>query len=185
MTDDNPRTFTAPGVAAAGDPSAPPAAGELNSPLDDLRAELAAELEHFETFEVSTRPGYAVRFDVDIEHEKLGLWRKRAKDKSQPDGLDELLWASIIVASQAVAILRNGVPVFEADAGVSPFAGAELLGIYGVGRPVDAVQRFYGRDSQVINTCWAVLSAAGYGEEAKKADDDDAADPTRSSSRSS
>lgn len=181
MTDDNARTFTAPG---AGDPSAPPAAGELNTALDDLRAELSAELEHFETFEVSTRPGYAVRFDVDIEHPKLGLWRKRARDKTQPDGLDELLWASIIVASQAVAIVRNGVPVFEASDGVGPFAATEFLAIYDVGRPVDAVQRFYGRDSQVIAAAWAILTAAGYGDEAKKADDDES-DPTRSSSRSS
>lgn len=186
MTD---HQFSAPGLRDP-DPdgnNAPEHAGDpekLATPLDDLRAELTAELARYETFDVDGRPGYAVRYDVDIEHPKLGLWRKRAKDTTQPDGLDELKWAATILAAQAVAVVRHGVDVFVAgDHGVA-FNDPELRSILDVGRAIDAVRKFYGRDAAVVTTAYAVLNAAGYGKEAIRSEDD-GEDPTRSSSTSS
>lgn len=146
-----------------------------STPLSELRDELTAELEHLETFEVPGRPGYAVRFDVDVDHNRLGHWRKRAKDTTQPEGLDEVKWAASILASQAVAIVRHGADL-ELDGQPATFATPAFQELLGVGRPIDAVKALYGRHASVIATAWAVLEAAGYNRRP-----DEAEDPTTAS----
>lgn len=172
-------TFAAPGV----DVTRPPAAleadeiiepGKHTPALDSIVGELTAELENEKTFEVPGRPGYAVTYDVDIDHTMLGLWRRRARDKDQPDEFDELKFSLTILAAQCLRIIRNGAPL-ELDGDEVTFRDRAFFTLLGTQSANAAVRKLYGRDAHAIAASRAVLEAAGYGTELDE-------DPTPASS---
>ena len=140
--------------------------------LDELRSELAAEVATPPlTLAVPGRTDYAVRYSTELAHEQLTAWRKTARDKQAPEGIDELRWASIVLANQAEVVLRKGVEV-ELDGRPANFQHEGFRGMLGADlRATAAVRKFYGRDSDVIAAALAVIRAAGYGDDAD-------ADPT-------
>lgn len=152
------------------------------SPLDALRAELAQEVpEELLTLDVPTRADTAVRFDTEVEWEELVAWRKRASSKANrsaanPEGVDLMRLAAIVVANTAVAIVHKGTEVTGTNGEVLTFAHPELLAMLGVERAVDAVRKFYGRDGHVQAAAGRVIDAAGYGDELGELDPDE--DPT-------
>lgn len=201
-TTPEPRTFAAPGVA--GELGARPAstigpeerhavddldrprptpervAAEIATPLDALRDEVTAELAETTTLEIPGRPGYGVRFSLNIDHPMLGLWRKKAKDSQQPEGIDELKWACIILAAQAEAIVRNGDELVL-DGEPVTFSSRPLLELLGAREAHQAVRKLYGRDAHIVNTAYVLLELAGYGTRPGELD---GSNPTRNSSRS-
>jgi len=149
-------------------------AGSSNE-LGDLRDELVAELdEETKPLEVSTRAGFAVVFSKDIDFDLLKAYRRRAGGTKTKDA-DELRFSSIILASACRRILRNGEPL-TAEGEPVTFASPAFLELYGVGRAVEAVRRFYGRDGVVLAAANWLLAEAGYGDEPLEED------PTRGSS---
>lgn len=185
MTDTRP-TFPAPGLPG---PAAMSSAGDVDedldldrtsapsTPLTDLAAELAEELDAEVILEIPARAGYEVAYGLDIDHHLLGQWQKRAKDTTQPGQFDELRFACTVLAAKARRIIRNGAPVVldgvEADFRTPAFHAA-----LGVGRAIDAVRKVYGRDAHVVTAARSLLAAAGY------SDDVMTADPTADSSTS-
>lgn len=179
-TPDPAATFAAPGVDLTRPPTSPLEADEVIAPgkhtpaLDSLVGELTAELAAEKTFPVPGRPGYAVTFDVDVDHTMLGLWRKAARDKDQPDAFDELKFACTIVAAQCIRIIRNGAPL-ELDGVEVTFRDRAFFTLLGTQSANSAVRKLYGRDAHIIATSTAILSAAGYGSDVDE-------DPTPASS---
>lgn len=176
-----PPTFGRTGIVSPpdSDPDLAPVAldGDLAAPkartmLDELRAELAAEVE-VEDFrlDVPERPGYAVVYAADVTYDELTAWRKRAKDTSKPGGINELRLSTIILANKAVDLIRQGEPT-----GLT-FRDPALVELLGAGSATDAVRRLYGLDGHVNAAALAVLQASGFGDELAEAGDD--ADPTR------
>lgn len=148
------------------------------SPLDAIRAELAAEVEQNDiTLEVPGRPGYAVRYATKLSYEQLMGWRKRAVDKAMPLGVDELRLAALVCANQCRAILRHGEEI-TTDGAPLTFASPQFHELLEVGRSTDAVRQFYGRDFDVAAASNRILDAAGMGETAEDAEE--GPDPTQS-----
>lgn len=180
---------TSPG-APASPPPAPSPTGrdpELSevpraSVLDALRAELADDTVDDElVLDVPTRNDTAVRFSTAVAWEEYTAWRKRSSSKARatagnPDGVDLMLLASIVVANRATAIVHKGVDVVAGDGELLTFAHAELHEMTGTHRAVDAVRAFYGRDGHVQIAADRVLQAAGFGDELSEVDE---TDPTR------
>lgn len=135
--------------------------------LDELRAELASEVATPPlVLVVPGRPDYSVRYSTELAHEQLTAWRKTARDKSSPDGIDELRWAAIVLANLAEVVIRKGVEV-ELDGRPANFQHEGFRAILGADlRATAAVRSFYGRDADVISHALAVIRAAGYGDDA-------------------
>lgn len=146
------------------------------SDLDDLRAELTAQVAPSTVIKVLGRPRYAVRFRTDFTGKDLDNLRKRAKDKRYKDGVDGIRFASLLLALTCEAILRDGKPL-DLD-GTSPvtFTSRELqdlLGTAGNPNPADAtVRALYGLEGHVNAAAEKLMTEAGWGDEA------DVADPT-------
>lgn len=172
------KTFAAPGVGNDATPPAKPdelvERGKHVPALDAIVGELTVELESERTFPVPGRPGYAVVYDVDVDHTMLGLWRKGARDKDQPDAFDELKFSCTILAAQCIRIIRNGEPLLLDGVEVT-FRDRPFFTLIDTQGANAAVRRFYGRDAHVIATSKAVLEAAGYGSDIDE-------DPTPASS---
>lgn len=163
--------------AAPSDPDLAPVAA--SSPLDALRAELGEEVTTADVvLEVPGRPGYAVRYGTTIDYEELSAWRKRAKDKSSPSGVDELRLAAIILANRCTGIIRQGTEVLV-DGEPLTFARRELQELVDAGSAREAVIRLYGRDPHVMATAGEVLREAGYDDDVASAGEDPTTDSRR------
>lgn len=187
-----PPQFTDPRVAKA----APPEGGELDltrQPLlaagvDDLDPdldgsgapeqadpllaaleELAVEVKLPEVLIPNRmRPGYAVRYSIEIDLERLEAWRKRARGKRGKT--DDLRLALIALANLCLGIERNGEALYDAEGEPLTFASSELRQLYGAARAGDCVRKFYGNDPYLAATLDALLAEAGVGEEVGVAD---------------
>lgn len=162
---DEPTTKTRQVAAAAG------------SPLETLRAEAQREIGgETVTLTIKERPGWSVRYRADVEIPQFNQWRKRCADRSQPDGVDELKLACLILANQCEALVLNGEDLLEDDQPVT-YASPSFHASFGVTRAVDAVRAWYGIDAHVMTHSQEVMLASGYGDEAERED------PTPGSSR--
>lgn len=134
------------------------AAGTDPTELDLIAAELSAELPAEPiTLDVPGRPGWAIRFDTDVSAPKLAAWQTRSKDPSWPDGVDQLKLAGIVIANQAIEVIRQGRPT-----GLS-FRDKSFLTALGAIQARDAVTKVYGgRDASIVQTAERVLVAAGH-----------------------
>jgi hypothetical protein len=160
------QVYEFPGVGAVGgDPANPP----VGSPLDALRAELAEDLtrdEPTETYPITARDGWAVRYSTAIDHELLRAWQRASVDGKT---IDELALALKILAGQCRAIVFQDADVTD-NGEPCVFYSPPILELTGTGRPVDAIRKLYRFDAAVQSTANAVLGAAGYGDEATPVD---------------
>lgn len=170
--------FTAPGTTATADPFGDPDLDNLDAPeatsdLDDIAAELTAEVAPTTTIVVEGRPDYAVRYRTNITAQDLDSLRKRAKNKRFSDGIDTVKFSSLLLAFTAQAIIRKGTDL-ELD-GVTPvtFTTRELQAVYGTGDADTTVRKFFGLEGHVDAAARKLLTEAGWGDEA------DTADPTQ------
>jgi hypothetical protein len=166
MTD---ATFHAPGTRPTDHDDEGPARPGETTLLEDLAAELTAELEdELEPIEVPERPGWSVVYSKAITNDNIKAWRKRAKDGKN---VDELRLACIILGNQCRRLVRNGVTITAGEEAVT-FASPAFHGLYGVGTARDAIRAFYGRDGHVLMAANRVVEAAGYGAELEDVDED-------------
>lgn len=152
-----------------GHPSAPPTLDELDvtelTELEQLGVELSQKIDiPIVTLPVQTRPGYAVRFSTDLSQADLDAFRKKARDKRRQDGIASERFASLILASKAVAIVRGGREV-TSDGEPVTFRSRELLQILHAASATDAVAKLYGADAAVDATARSLLSEAGWGDD--------------------
>jgi hypothetical protein len=141
------------------------------NPLEALKQEIAKEVTgDVIVLEVPKRPGWTVRYRCDVEMPLLSRWRKAAADRQMPDGLDELKLCLTVLANQCDALLLNGQEVEGGGGELLTFASKEFLDLVGVGRPIDAVKRWYGVDGHVLAAAQEVLTESGFGDEATRED---------------
>lgn len=150
----------------AGHPSAVELEAEDLSDLDTLRADLAADVKLPDvTIPVETRPGYAVRYRLDVSQQQLDAWRKLAKDRKRDGGIASERFSALILANTCTAIVRAGKVVTE-DGEPITFRSREFLELTGSARAADGVGKFYGLDAHVDAAARRVLVDAGWGDEA-------------------
>lgn len=140
------------------------------TPLDELRAELEADLAGARTrVEVDGRPGYVAVYRQDFTGKDVAAWRKKA---TRGKHTDETYFAGLVLASTLVAIERQGVEVTDPDGpgGLLGFGSPYLQQLYGTVTAVDTARAFFGTDGKVNSQAAAVLEAAGWGDEATMAD---------------
>lgn len=145
------------------------------SPYAALRGEIERDLTGVAiTLDVPGRPDWAVRYRCDLQIDQLNRWRKRAADRTAPDGLDESKFGCMLLANQSEAIIYRGedVPENPDDAASPPmsFRSRKFHELVGVGSSVDAVKAWYVRDGSISAAGQAVLFGSGFGEEASEAD---------------
>lgn len=134
--------------------------------LDDLRADLQRDVTGQEIqLVVPLRTGWTIRCNVDVESGQLNAWRKRCQDRAMPDGIDDLKFASIVLAAKTTAILKNGVEAHDEHGEPLTFKHKMLWEMTGTTRAVDAVRAVFSRDAHVITAAFEVLREAGYGED--------------------
>jgi hypothetical protein len=146
-------------------PAAPPlTAAPVPSLLDGLLAELEQDAtQETVTLGVQSRPGWEVRYAIDIPYEQLAQWRAAAADPAMPGGMNELQVACSALAACCRAILVGGEDVTDVNGPVT-FASPDLQRRLGVTRPVDAVRKLYRFDGHVTASGTRLLQAAGYGQ---------------------
>lgn len=144
-------------------------------PLEVLRAELETTADTPPlTLQVPTRPGYSVRFRTTIDPDEITAWRKRARDKKSPDGVDPFKLAALVAVNCAEVVIRQGVELEGQDGQPYNFRHPELLGFLQEGRAAHAAAKFFG-GAALLNATDAVLEAGGWGDAAEV---DDSLDPS-------
>lgn len=172
-----PSEFTAPGTPRDTDPDLDALSrddDEVTSDLDDLRAELNADVAPTTTIPVTGRPGYAVRFRTDFTGKELDKLRKLAKDKRMVDGIDGVRFASLLLAATCQGITRNGRELAEDLELAKPvtFTSPELRELLGTVNADETVRKLYGLEGHVDAAARRLMVEAGWGDEV------DALDPT-------
>lgn len=169
------REFSGPGLPDVldplpGDPEQAISGG--SSALDDLRAALAKEVKSEPvTLVVSTRDDISVTFGTSIMADTIKAWRKRCKDRTSESGHDEVRFSATVLANQAIGVVVKEKPAYGNDGEALSFRHAEFRQMLNASSALEAVMRLYGSDPLVLATADEVLKAAGYGEEAVRAED--------------
>lgn len=134
----------------------------LGGLLDELSEALDAEAV---TFSVEARPGWDVRYSIEVPYEQFAQWQTAAVDPSMPAGVNEvqLMCTALVACCQALRV--KGEDVTEDGEPVTFFTPG-LQRRLGVTRPVDAVRKLYRFDGHVIAAGRELLKAAGYGVDA-------------------
>ena len=176
--DDVPGMPAHPGYPAGTEPRRDPDLDNLDvdegNDLEDLRAELLAEVAPSTTIAVPGRPAYAVRFRTDFTTRELDSLRKRARNKRFLDGIDGAKFSALLLGLTCLDVLRNGEPLGPALGvdGAVTFTTRELQELYGTSSADETVRKFYGLEGHVDATARRLMAEAGWGDEA------DVADPT-------
>lgn len=186
MSDPNDPTFRGPGVGPDHDPldldtrrEGLPGGPEHVSPelldpprksaLDELRDLVATEVAtEPETYQVPTRPGWAIRYSTGMTGDQVAFWATQAKNSKKPGGLDQVKWAGLVLGSQAEAIMKNGEHPTETGEALN-FRSPDLLELLETRTVAEAVRRFYGGkahvgDGHMVSQAYALIRAAGYDE---------------------
>lgn len=112
------------------------------------------------------RPGYEVRYLCVVEYDELTAWERKAthtvgRGAQRRQEVHQLTLARIVLANRCEAIIRNGDEVVDAAGDPITFASPEFQALVGATRAVEAVQRLYGRDTDIIAASADVLVTAG------------------------
>ncbi len=164
-----------PGAAYV-DPDLAALAGDApdtaETPLDDLAAELAEDLDVSVTLPVEIRPRWKVKFRTDFKSREVEKIRKQCHDKAFSDKIDGAKFAALLIATTCVAIYRDGNPVPLESGREATFMEPEFLDMFK--RPADgpaplkaveAITRFYGGDGRIDAIAKQLMEEAGYGSE--------------------
>lgn len=182
---DAPDRLADPTPHAGGAPMAPPRPtvdpdledAPRRAIIDDIAADLAAEVDaELEaaviTLTVPGRPAYSVRYTAAVTYDELVAWTKRAGTvgSGKNKRTNELALSRIVLANRCAGIVRNGSLIIDGDGEPLTFASPAFLETVDATRAVEAVQKLYGRDVDIMHAADRVLEEAGLRDEA---DDDD------------
>lgn len=138
-----------------------------DTPLDELRRDLAEAVLPTTTLPVPGRPGWEAVYRVDIRSAQIDGWRKRAKKGRRVDGT---LFAALALAETNTELRRAGRPI-RLDGEPATFRHAGYLETLAVTRSVDAVVKTYGLEGHVDAAARALLAEAGWGDEVEPTED--------------
>ena len=157
-----------PDISVSEDGAAP-----TNNIMSTLREELKRKIENKPlTLAIPSREGVSIKFNTNIEAGLIQQWRKRASDKTMPDGFDPLKFACIVLANQAEVVIHQGKEAVGNNKDFINFKNPELLEMLGTERAVDAVRKMYGIDGHILQVVEKLFSAAGYDAETSETDAD-------------
>ncbi len=140
--------------------------------LDQLTAELAKEIKRPEIeITVPEREHISLRFSPNISQERLRSWRKNSGENSKR-GLDSVKFASYVIGDTCTGIYVNEEVAKNASGINLTFTSAEIMRMTDADTPFEAIGRMFGIDPHVESAAFAILEAAGYGDEV------DTEDPT-------
>lgn len=139
--------------------------GEDVNDYDSLDDELTAITDLTTVIEVPKRPGYGVRCRTDFTGLDIDLIRKKCRDKKFSDGVDGVKFASLTLASFAVAIIRNGEEFTLDGEGPITFVSKPLQERMGTTTADATVRKFYGLEGHVDAAGRRLMNEAGYGDE--------------------
>lgn len=119
---------------------------------------------------VLARDGVAVKFEVNIPHEKVKEWRKKAGYDTK-QGFDGFTFAMLVVANSCRGIYIDDEEVIVDDHPVS-FASPEIMEMVEATRPFpDCVRKLYCVDPHIEATASKILDLAGYGDSVEEQED--------------
>lgn len=155
-------------------------AGALSA-LDELRGAVTVEIApDVETYLVPTRPGWSVQYSAGIDGPQIDRWVRSATPSKGPNRgrLDQTKWASLVLATQCLAILKDGENPTEEGEPIT-FRDPAFLQLVGAAGAGDAVRLFYGGakhigDGHVVAHAYDLIKAAGYDENGIRRVDDTA-----------
>lgn len=146
---------------------------------DDLMAAVQAPVELPPlALKVLSRPGVTILFNVNIDQPLVQLWRKRAKDTKDPDGMNSLQFASTVIANQAIQVYMQGKAVEGRDHKPLNFRHPEWLSMLGTPSAKEAIKTLYGADTHILAVCSRIMEEAGYAGEDVDADEDSPTAPS-------
>jgi hypothetical protein len=126
------------------------------------------------TLMIPSRPGMALKFDVNIESSTIQGWRKQCQNKSMADNFDGLKFSCLVIANKAESLISDSRPVVDDKGDEVNFKNPNLLDMLGVHKATEAVRKLYGIDGHVFVAADEILRAAGYDSESQ----DQQTDPT-------
>ncbi len=157
-----------------------------SSSLAALRAKLDAALApDTRTYAVPTRPGFSVRYRLDLSDADFRAARKFGTIKqatSRRDAeINEVRQLQLLMARYNTAILSDGAVLLAEDGEPLTFRHSDFMSIFGATRAVDAVLAFYHTEGAVISAGRAFVRDTGWLDEASSDDDaeETAPDPTQ------
>lgn len=136
---------------------------KASSLLDEIRQDAKKSLERKVTYEVTTREGYKLTFDVNIEKDDVERWQRNAQGKKKRvEDVNTLQLASQALIESNVAIFRNDAKVTDEEGDALTLRSTEWVDIWG-GPALLAIRTFMG-DGLCMSMGLAVLREAGYGD---------------------
>lgn len=161
-------------------PPDPPGPPVFRVVLDHEPDELAGDVELPDVIIPNRlRPGWAVRYSVEIDNDELKRWRDKATERKKKlsavaPSVDDLRFACLAMAALCRVIIHDDVELYDGDRPVT-FGHPRIWRLYDAQRAADAVRRFYGSDPYLMATFDALCAQAGVGEDVEPLD------PTRPS----
>jgi len=153
----------APAVSSIPEPPTGSPAVKASSLLDEIKQDAKKSLERKVTYEVSTREGYKLTFDVNIEKDDVERWQRNAQGKKKrAEDINTLQLASQALIESNVAIYRNDAKVTDETGDALTLGSTEWVDIWG-GPSLLAIRTFMG-DGLCMSMGLAVLREAGYGD---------------------
>lgn len=150
-----------------------------SSPFDELKEEAARDIDHFETFENTLRPGWYMKFRCVIDAPEIKRYQQHAqgpsKKRRNPEDADLIKGNAVMLAEKCVAIMHNGITdehvVVDEDGDDLTFTSEQFVNLFADERGTvqSALQKFLG-DAQLMKLASAVLTAAGYDDEMQPVD---------------
>ncbi len=142
------------------------------SPLDELRDMVTQTVRREDiVLPVTTRPGMSIRFDVNIDMERVQHFRKRSENKRRKDEHDPLKYSCLLIANQAVAFLLRGQEVPGRDGEPISFRSREVLAWTGAHDVPGAVRALFSSDGHLLAVSNELMRAAGYTGDVESGDD--------------
>lgn len=131
--------------------------------LDSLRDDFKEKGEkRRKRYVVPERENYEVEYVTFVDYDQLQQWVKKSSDAKSVGGMNELRFATTVLANTCRAIFRDGERI-EHDGDPVTFRSDELMDILGTFDHTTTIRTFYGLDGHVIATGRQVLVDAGYG----------------------
>lgn len=140
--------------------------------LEQLTTALAKEIVRPDIeIDVPERDGISIQYSPNITQERLRQWRKNSGESSKR-GLDSVKFASYVIGDTCKGIYVNHEQAVSPSGVGLTFTSREIWEMSDADSPFEAIKHMFGIDPHIESTAFAILEAAGYGDEV------DTEDPT-------
>lgn len=149
------------------------------SPFDALKEEASRDIDKFETFENTLRPGWFMKFRCVIDAPEIKRYQQHAqgpsKKRRNPEDADLIKGNAVMLGEKCVAIMHGGTSeehiVVDSDGDELVFTSEEFVTLFAdeSGTVQSALQKFLG-DAQLMKLAGAVLVEAGYDDDMQPVD---------------